>query len=134
MNLLIIGGLLAFGILALLGSVFLAMGERQAAAREATAPSPSATAKTTQPLKPPSGMSAAQMPATDETLPTVLEETPLVLNGQFHELANELRTLHEYAMELEQRLSVLTGIADHIEHTQANHINIEEEAETPSLR
>jgi hypothetical protein len=138
-NLLIIGGLLAFGLLALLASVFLARGERQegqAAAKAAAAPSPSATAKTTQPLKPPSDTPdtpAAKMPETKETLPAVREETPLALNGQFHELANELRTLHEYAIEIEQRLSVLTGIVDHIEHTQANHINIEEEAETPAL-
>ncbi|HEY6408203.1 MAG TPA: hypothetical protein VIY29_12120 [Ktedonobacteraceae bacterium] len=142
MNLLIFGGLLAFGLLALLGSVFLARGERQdgqAAAKAATVPSPSATAKTTQPLKPLSDTPetpdtpAAKMPQTEETLPAVREETPLMLNGQFHELANELRTLHEYAIELEHRLSVLTGIVDHIEHTQANHINIEEEAETPAL-
>jgi hypothetical protein len=138
-NLLIIGGLLAFGLLALLASVFLARGERQegqAAAKAATAPSPSATAKTTQPLKPLSetpDTPAAEMPETTETLPAVLGETPLVLNGQFHELANELHTLHEYAIELEHRLSVLTGIVDHIEHAQANHININEEAETPAL-
>ncbi len=139
MNLLIIGGLLAFGLLALLGSVFLARGERQerqAAAKAATAPSPSATVKTTQPLKPLSDTPdtpAVKMPETEETLPAVREEMPLALNGQFHELANELRTLHEYAIEIEQRLSVLTGIVDHVEHTQANHINIEEEAETPAL-
>ena len=44
MNLLIIGGLLAIGLLAMAGSVFLAMGERQerqAPAKETTAPSPS---------------------------------------------------------------------------------------------
>ena len=139
MNLLIIGGLLAFGLLALLGSVFLARGERQerqAAAKAATAPSPSAAAKTTQPLKPLSDTPdtpAVKMPETEETLPAVREEMPLALNGQFHELANELRALHDYAIELEHRLSVLTGIVDHVEHTQANHINIEEEAETPAL-
>ena len=140
MNLLIIGGLLAFGLLALLGSVFLARSEgqeRQTAAKAAkTTPSPSATAKTTQPLKPLSDTPdtpAAEMPETKETLPAVREEMPLMLNGQFHELANELHTLHEYAIELEHRLSVLTGIVDHIEHTQANHINIEEEVEMPAL-
>jgi hypothetical protein len=136
MNLLIIGGLLAFGLLALLGSIFLARSEGQAAAKAATTPSPSATVKTTQPLKPLSDTPdtpAAEMPETEEMLPAVREEMPFVLNGQFHELANELHTLHEYAIELEQRLSVLTGIVDHVEQTQANHINIKEEAETPSL-
>jgi hypothetical protein len=141
-NLLIIGGLLAFGLLALLASVFLARGERQegqAAAKAATTPPPPTTAKTTQPLKPLSdtpdtpAAEMPEMPETTETLPAVLGETPLVLNGQFHELANELHTLHEYAIELEHRLSVLTGIVDHIEHAQANHININEEAETPAL-
>lgn len=127
MNLLIIGGLLALGLLALVGAVFLAMGERQA-----KTPSSSATAKTTQSLKQPSSTPAAQLPATEETLPAVRDETPLALNGQYHELANELRTLHEHAIELEQRLSILAGIADHIEHTQANHNNVEEETKSPS--
>ena len=126
MNLLIIGGMLALGLLALLGAVFLAMGERKAAA-----PSPSAKAETTQSLKQPSGTPAAKMPVTEETLPMVREEAPLVLNGQFHELASELHTLHGHAIELEQRLSALTGLADHLEHTQANHIDIKEETETP---
>src|SRR5205807_9136248 len=114
MNLLIAGGLRALGLLAIVGAVFLAMGERRAAA-----PSPSATAKTTQPLKQPTGAAAAKMPATKETLPAVREETPPVLNGQYHELANELHALHDRASELEQRLSAITEIADHIDHTLA---------------
>lgn len=124
MNLLIIGGMLAIGLLALVGAVFLAMGERQAKAA-----SPSATTKTTQSLKQPSGTPAAKMPATKETLPSVREETPLVLNGQFHELADELRTLHGHAIELEQRLSVLTGIAGNLEHAQVGSVSIEEDQE-----
>ncbi|OLE05213.1 MAG: hypothetical protein AUG82_05045 [Ktedonobacter sp. 13_1_20CM_4_53_11] len=127
MNLLIIGGLLALGLLAIVGAVFLAMGEKRAAA-----PSPSATAKTTQPLKQPTGAAAAKMPATKETLPAVREETPLVLNGQYHELANELHALHGRASELEQRLSALTEIADHIEHTRAGSVSIEEDQESAS--
>ena len=116
MNLLIIGGLLALGLLAIVGAVFLAMGERRAAA-----PSPSATARTTQPLKQPTGAPTAKMPATKETLPAVREETPLVLNGQYHELTN---------IELEQRLSALTEIADHIEHAQVGSVDIEEDQES----
>ncbi len=123
MNLLIIGGLLAVGLLALVGAVFLAMSERRA-------PSPSVTAKTTQPLKQPTGAPAAKMPATKETLPAVREETPLVLNGQYRELANELRTLHGHAIELEQRLSALTEIADHLEHAQVESVSIEEDQES----
>ena len=127
MNLLIIGGLLALGLLAIVGAVFLAMGEKRAAA-----PSPSATAKTTQPLKQPTGAPVAKMPATKETLPAVREETLLVLNGQYHELANELHALHGRASELEQRLSALTEIADHIEHTRAGSVSIEEDQESAS--
>ena len=125
MNLLIIGGLLALGLLAIVGAVFLAMGERRTVAQ-----SPPATARTTQPLKQPTGVPAAKMPVTNETLPAVREETPLVLNGQYHELANELRTLHGQAIELEQRLSVLTEIADHIEHTQVGSVSIEGDQES----
>src|SRR5205823_13058249 len=127
MNLLIIGGLLALGLLAIVGAVFLAMGEKRAAA-----PSPSATAKTTQPLKQPTGAAAAKMPATKETLPTVREETPPVLNGQYHEPANELHALHGRASELEQNLSALTEIAHHIEHAQVGSVSIEEDQESAS--
>ena len=127
MNLLIAGGLLALGLLAIVGAVFLAMGERRAAA-----PSPSATARTTQPLKQPTGAAAAKMPATKETLPAVREETPLVLNGQYHELANELHTLHRHTIEFEQRLSALTEIAGHLEHAQVESVSIEEDQESAS--
>ena len=50
------------------------------------------------------------------------------LNGQFHELASEIRTLHQQASQLEQRLSILTEMVDHIERAQGGRISIEEEA------
>lgn len=34
---------------------------------------------------------------------------------QFHELADEIRELHQHACDLEQRLSTLTEMVDHFE-------------------
>lgn len=48
----------------------------------------------------------------------------MVLNGQFHELATELRTLHQQSLELRQRLGALTEIADHLEHLQDRSVDI----------
>jgi hypothetical protein len=46
-------------------------------------------------------------------------------------MANEIRALHEQAWQLEQRLSVLTEMIEHIERTQSGKISIEEESPAP---
>jgi len=63
-------------------------------------------------------------PQTDEWNP--------IANGQFHELANELRTLHQQAQEFEYRLSVLRDMIERIEYARHNHMTIEENAQHPS--
>jgi len=138
-NLLIIGGLMALALLAVLGIVFLALGESraQAAARPTSSP------RTTRRLEP-EPQRAAEAPASitqtfsgERTIPlrpdTGREERQLpALNGQFHELAAELRTLYQQAWELEQRLRVLTQTVDRIEGSPSGRINIEEEEGHPS--
>ena len=51
-----------------------------------------------------------------------------ISDGQLHEFAVELHTLHEQAQELEHRLSILTEMVGRIQHSQNGHINLEEEA------
>jgi len=50
---------------------------------------------------------------------------------QFHELADEIRILHQHAWNLEQRLGRLSDLADHIEHAQNGHTSVEEEPSLP---
>ncbi len=151
MNILIIGGLFAVAILAIIGIVLLFLGERGAeAARKASMQSPAPTvaksARPTAPLTPADNHEPAARPVAKEpviqrrTFPRQAEaasadadheENALLpmLNGQFHEFVDELRDLHQQAWELEHRLSTLTQMVDRIERSQAHHISIEEDDE-----
>ena len=138
MTLLIIGGLLAVALLAILGAVFLGMSEQRAdKARtngSVTISSPSSTPLVEQQ----SAASRATMrtapvgqnppPTAERSLrPTGNGQQQYALNGQFHELAVELQTLYQHAWELERRLRTLAEVADRIEKTNNNQIGIEEE-------
>ncbi|HEV2659499.1 MAG TPA: hypothetical protein VGU68_02805 [Ktedonobacteraceae bacterium] len=46
-------------------------------------------------------------------------EQHVVLNGQFHELVDQLRTLHEQSMEIEQRLNALNKMVERIGKQEA---------------
>lgn len=46
-------------------------------------------------------------------------ESHVVLNGQFHELVDQLRTLHEQSMEIEQRLNALNKMVERIGQQEA---------------
>jgi uncharacterized protein (DUF427 family) len=137
-TLLIIGGLLAIALLAILGVVFLSVsGQRAEKARangSVTISSSSATPLVEQ--------SSAANRAIEKTtvqrqnLPPTIERSssstaghqqPYALNGQFHELAVELQTLYQHAWELERRLRTLAEVADRIEKTQDNQSGTEEE-------
>ena len=135
MNLLIIGGLLVIAAAAIIGAVLIGMSEqRTERARNASLKQPTSTASSdlaTHKLMEESATTASRpnFPTTRESnLPSRGEDQRLSsLNGQFHELASEIRTLHQQASQLEQRLSILTEMVDHIERTQGGRISIEEE-------
>jgi hypothetical protein len=134
-NLLIIGGLLIVAAAAIIGAVLIGMSEqRTERARNASLKQPTSTASidlTERNLveEPTTTTSRPNLPTTRENnLPSRGEDQRLSsLNGQFHELASEVRTLHQQASQLEQRLSILTEMVDHIERTQGGRISIEEE-------
>jgi hypothetical protein len=142
-TLLIIGGLLAVALLAILGAVFLGVTDQRAAKAQTNA-SVIVSSPGTIPLV---EQSSAANRATERTavqrqnLPPTAEKplttTPgrqqqYALNGQFHELAVELQTLYQHAWELERRLRTLAEVADRIEKTQNNQISTEEEIHAPS--
>lgn len=49
------------------------------------------------------------------------------LNGQFHEVVREIRTLHQQASQLEQRLNSLTELVNRLERTQTNRPGLSED-------
>lgn len=63
---------------------------------------------------------AAEEPAPERTAFIERDtERHVVLNGQFHELVNQLRTLHEQSMEIEQRLNALNKMVERIDQQEA---------------
>jgi hypothetical protein len=135
--LLIIGGLLAIALLAILGAVFLGMSEQ----RSEKARSNGGIISGSTGIRPVVEQQPAVNRAVEQSTPVRHTTSPLVerslvpteesqrsfaLNGQFHELAVELQTLYQHARELERRLRTLTEVADRIEKTQSNQIITEE--------
>jgi hypothetical protein len=140
-NLLIIGGLFVLAIVAILGAILLSRGdEANGAAQTATAaaerPEPtnliagsgpdvaSSTNKAASLSVPAAGTSYTPPPSAEQETSNPSAAARLaqpVLNGQFHELAGEIRTLHQQAWQLEQRLSVLTDMVNQVERSQGGY-------------
>ncbi len=140
MNLLIIGGLLAIAAVAIIGAILLGMsGQRAETVRNtsfkqpiSTSSSDLATRKLVEEQATTTSRPNLSTPG-ESNLPARGEGQRLSsLNGQFMELASEIRTLHQQAWQLEQRLSILTEMVDHIERTQGGRISIEEESHRTS--
>lgn len=135
MSLLIIGGLFALGVVAILGAVLLGISEqrRENARANALAAQTLPVGEQTSSLPPTSAPVTTARPTIPLDRPAALldHEEPAALpalNGQFHELADEIRELHQQAWDLEQRLSTLNETIARIERRQNGHTSIEEEA------
>lgn len=145
MNLLIIGGLLAIGLVAIAGAVLLSISEQRSqsaatssikqpilAERSEPPPAPRTVSEPTPPRT--AGISRPTRrlaPLAEEMTHTSREGELPVLNGQFHEMAEEIRTLHQQAQQLEQRLSTLSEMIEHIEPSPSSYANIEEDVPLP---
>jgi hypothetical protein len=146
-NLLIIGGLFLLAIVAILGAILLSRGgevggsaknnttttqpagqtnliERGAHAAANTTNRPAATAQAGFMTAPDAGTPHTPTPPTEpESSYTAAasRQAQFLLNGQFVELAREIRTLHQQAWQLEQRLSVLTEMVNQVEDSQGGY-------------
>ncbi len=137
MNTLIIGGLFALALLAIIGLVFLLRSETRT-------PQVPVTKVNNEPLQVSETAQVASAGApTQPGLPAPREEvatTPQVLpvqqpvqqrfpiaNGQFHKLSDELHSLHTQAQEIEQRLSVLTEMIERMENNQRQFVSLDEQ-------
>jgi hypothetical protein len=127
MNMLIIGGLAVVAVAAVVGLIFLLMSERRTAlASTRAADIPTATALPAVRREPeserdttPTQQSASV--SVEGALPAEEVQHPFpILNGQFHELAAELRTLHQQSEEIERRLSLVNEMIARVEreHSQ----------------
>lgn len=143
MNLLILGGLLVIAAAAILGVVLLSIGgQRAEKARANGVPAPVSTNMSSPAYSTSNPGSGANRAAPMRQAPPVSggpsfssrtgDQQISALNGQFHELAAELRTLYQHAWELEQHLRVLTEAVDRIEQSQDNRFSIAEETHAHS--
>jgi hypothetical protein len=142
-NLLILGGLFVIAAAAILGVVLLSIGGQRADKARANGVPAVVSANMGSPAyhtsNPGSGVNRT---APIRQTPPVTAEPSFssragdqevsALNGQFHELAAELRTLYQHAWELEQHLRVLTEAVDRIEQSQGNRFSIAEETHAHS--
>ena len=154
MNLLIFGGLLVVGLLAILGIVW-AIRSEPSAVQNVPAPSTSAATMPTMPISLEKNTAPTQTRGVAVDPPTVIktpagtrevertvnsEEEPFpISNGQLQELITQLQALHQQSQEFERRLSVLTNMVEHIQRSQNGRLSIEElegldTTEVPSTR
>jgi hypothetical protein len=133
-NTLIIGGLLALALVALVSAILLGIGEeraeKQRAAEKAASlaraskvaaafPSPTGDLRTTRQLAPSphendhhSTYSSVPLSA-----PNAREEEAIAfLKGQFHSITGDLRSLGKKVSELERRLNVLSEVFESLPH------------------
>ncbi len=136
MNTLIIGGLFAIALLAILGLVFLLRSETQVQKAPVTRVDnePLKVSETAQiatgglPTQPGLPSPKEENVAVPQTVP-VQQNTQRfpVANGQFHRLSDELHALHTQSQEIEHRLSTLTEMIERIEHDQNHFVSVNEE-------
>ena len=141
MNILILGGLLLVAAAAIIGAILLGISEQRAEVGGRRSPEPPVAPASPQPLitrqlGDEATASSPVLSSPAETTATLarseqerMEERGLSsLNGQVHELATELRALHQQAWQLEQRLGVLMEVMGQMEKRSPEHLSFEEEA------
>ena len=148
MNILILGGLFALGIVAILAVVLLGRNEqRPNTARvykaEVKAPAtvePHPASVPEMPAGSPSQMLTVPLDGRNTSMgldqqPASVRPIPVPQTGiqPLHELANEIRELHLHAWDLEQRLSTLAEMVDHFERVQNGHTSVKEGPSLPEV-
>src|SRR6266567_298698 len=124
---LIIGGLVAVGVIALIGAILLSLGE--SSGTRATTQEPTQTI----PAAPQASASAPQTetqqledtrstPETRDARPEpVLEaQSPVYSSGQFHEAVIQLQKLHEQSKDLQARLGQISETVEHMEQRESD--------------
>lgn len=141
MNMLIPGVIFLVALLAIGGVIWLAMGERrESGSAVVTKPATNGQASAVAAPATGTGSEEGKTAALAPTIPVPLDKLTLesthtgaheesgfpALNGQFYELAAELRTLHSQAQDIERRLGLLTEMINRIEQ-EYGEIGVEAE-------
>jgi hypothetical protein len=124
-TMLITGGLLAFGIVSLLGAIFIARGaalEERAAATDKTrlGPTKISPAEVETPV-------AITEPAEDIALVSSKSqafEQFLLMYEQFHELVEKIQLIHERSKAIEERLNRISDLVERIEEDETTLVGI----------
>jgi len=145
---LIIGGLFALAVVALVALAFVVRGESRTSqtpkapiANEQSAPTVAAARQQAEASAPATPV-VQNLPVPEKrdgivpvrTAPAraVEKQRFPIANGQFHELSVELHTLHGQAQEIEHRLSILTEMIERIERSQGGRTSVAEEISRPT--
>lgn len=121
MDMLIIGGLITIGMLALASAVYLSLNTSSLKiAADTRLPASSNVEGVKVENAEPGQQETAVTPVGEQIFSMYRELGPItpLRNGQLHELATGLRALHQKSQELSQRLGFLAEIANHMERTQ----------------
>jgi hypothetical protein len=131
---LIIGGLVVVGVLALIGAVLLALGEGRntratVQAATQTLPAASQTSVSAPPAQNPPTEATRSTPESrdarpERTEPVLEAQAPTYSSGQFHELVNQLQKLHEQSKDMQARLGQLNEIAEHMEQRESDMVEL----------
>ncbi len=129
---LIIGGLVAVGVIALIGALLLALGEGRGAG-EATAtqtiPAASQTSASVSQTEVPQVENArdtaeAHNGHSEHTESMLDVQSPVYSSGQFHEVVIQIQKLHEQSEELQARLSQLNEIVEQMEQRASYRVDL----------
>jgi hypothetical protein len=137
-NLLIAGGLLIIGVIALVALVFVIRSESITEESESVPP-PVPTRQQEVPEADATPSTVPTPPVSDTSVTSTSDKQvtstwqPLA-NGQFYELKNELQSLHGQAQELEYRIRTLVDMLEHVEQDQNEHSSSEERPSSTTTR
>jgi hypothetical protein len=128
---LIIGGLVAVGVIALIGAILLALGEGRGASAATQVPTQTISAAPQTSASAPQAETqqvedTRSTPETRDARPEpVLEApSPVYSNGQFHEAVIQLQMLHEQSKDLQARLGQLSEIVEHMEQRESDMLEL----------
>ncbi len=121
MVLLISGGLLAIGLLAILALIWLIRGASGEQEQESASGVQLRAATPRVEVAP-----AAEVDGTGAVLSDGQMTSLALMNPEFHALATQLRTLHQQSAELEERLDILIQVVERIERSLPQQTHAEQ--------
>lgn len=127
MNMLLIGGLFAIALLAIIGVVVLVANDRSAPQAQRAAFSTAQEAKTVSEPTDTSRRAVSEQAATSvERAPDISAEvgtrgTAPMMEEQFYELSAQIRILYQQVQDMEQRLKALIELTERFEHADTTY-------------